>query len=162
MAQGYSMTEIALGAAVIAAAAGFLAYSAQVTGFSGPRAGYELTASFRSAEGVGVGTDVRMAGVRIGSVTEMTLNPETFRADLRLSLIDGLSLPEDSAISVSAEGLLGGTYLEILPGGSPFELPPGAAIEDTQSAISLVTLLLRFVTGGGEGAAPAEAGEALP
>jgi len=150
MAQGYSKTEIGLGAVVITAALAFLVYTAQATGFSGARGGYELTASFRSAEGVTVGTDVRLAGVRIGSVTGMALNPDTFRADLRLTLIDGLALPDDSAITVASEGLLGGTFLEILPGGSPFDLPSGAAIEDTQSAVSLVTLLLRFVTGGGD------------
>lgn len=154
MAQSYSKTEIALGAAVIAAAAAFVLYAAQATGMAAPRAGYDITASFRSADGVTIGTDVRLAGVRIGSVTDMALNPETFRADLRLTLANGIVLPEDSAISVASEGLLGGTFLEILPGGSPFDLPPGAAIEDTQSAVSLVTLLLRFVTGGGEAAPP--------
>jgi len=154
MAQGYSKTEIGLGAVVIGAALGFVIYAAQATGAAGPRAGYELTASFRSAEGVTVGTDVRLAGVRIGSVTGMALNPDSFRADLRLTLVEGIALPDDSAIMVASEGLLGGTYLEILPGGSPFNLAAGAAIEDTQSAVSLVTLLLRFVTGGaaGEGA----------
>lgn len=154
MAQSYSKTEIVLGAVVIAAAAGFVLYAAQATGMAAPRAGYELTASFRSAEGVSVGTDVRLAGVRVGSVTGMALNAETFRADLRLTLASGIVLPEDSAISVASEGLLGGTFLEILPGGSPFDLPAGAAIEDTQSAVSLVTLLLRFVTGGGDVAPP--------
>lgn len=148
MAQGYSKTEIALGAAVIAVAAGFVVYAAQATGFSGPRGGYDLIASFRSAEGVTVGTDVRLAGVRIGSVTDMALNRESFRADLRLALLDGIVLPDDSAIMVASEGLLGGTFLEILPGGSPFNLEPGAVIEDTQSAVSLVSLLLRFVTSG--------------
>lgn len=156
MSQGYSKAEIGIGAAVIAVAVGFVVYTAQATGFVAPRAGYELTASFRSAEGVMVGTDVRLAGVRIGSVTGMQLNPQTFRADLRLGLAEGIILPEDSAIVVASEGLLGGTFLEILPGGSPIDLPAGAAIEDTQSAVSLVTLLLRFVTGGGEG------GEAAP
>jgi phospholipid/cholesterol/gamma-HCH transport system substrate-binding protein len=157
MAQGYSKTEIGLGAVVIAAAAGFVIFAAQATGTGAPRTGYEVAASFRSAEGVRVGTDVRLAGVRIGSVTGMALNPESFRADLRLTLIDGIALPEDSAIMVASEGLLGGTYLEILPGGSPFDLPAGGVIEDTQSAVSLVTLLLRFVTGGGEGDAAAGA-----
>jgi len=156
MAQGHSKTEIGLGAVVIATAVGFVVYAAQVTGFSGARGGYDLTASFRSAEGLTVGADVRLAGVKIGSVTGMALNPDSFRADLRLTLIDGIVLPDDSAIMVASEGLLGGTFLEILPGGSPFDLVSGGVIEDTQSAVSLVTLLLRFVTGGNDGGAVAQ------
>jgi len=140
--------DAVLGAVVLAAAIGFVAYAGQTAGFVGQRAGFELSASFRSAEGVTTGTDVRLAGVKIGTVTRMDLNPQTFRADLRFTVLEGLALPDDSAILVASEGLMGGTFIEIIPGGSPFNLEPGGVIEDTQSAVSLVTLLLRFVTGG--------------
>lgn len=141
--------DAVLGGVVLAVAAGFLVYLVQATGVAqSGRAGYELVASFRSAEGVRVGTDVRMAGVKIGSVTGMFLNPESFRADLQLGLRDAaLRLPEDSMALVASEGLLGGTYIEIVPGGAPYDLEPGAMIFNTQSAISLPTLLMRFVTG---------------
>lgn len=153
--------DAVLGALVLAAAIGFLIYVGQATGFTAQRGGYDLTASFRSAEGVTVGTDVRLGGVKVGTVTAMELNPQTFRADLRLTMREGLTVPQDSAVSVASEGLLGGTFIEIIPGGSPFDLEPGAAILDTQSAVSLVTLLLRFVTGGEEGTAPPQA-EQMP
>lgn len=144
-------TEVITGAVVVAAAAGFLAYASQFTGGPGAGAGfYEMTASFRSIEGVGVGTDVRLGGVKVGTVTGLTLNPETFRADAVFTVQENLALPEDTAIVVSSEGLLGGSFLELMPGGSPFNLEPGSAIEDTQSSVSLVTLLMRFVTGDGE------------
>lgn len=141
-------TEIAVGAAVVAVAIGFLTYASRVADFGGGSDGYGLTASFRSIEGVSVGTDVRLAGVKIGTITDISLNPQTFRADTGMTILDGIELPDDSAIVISSEGLLGGSFVEILPGGSPFNFEPGAEIEDTQSSISLVGLLMKFVTGG--------------
>lgn len=143
-------TEVITGAIVVAAAAGFLVYASQFAGGRGAGAGfYEMTASFRSVEGVRVGTDVRLGGVKVGTVTGLTLNPDTFRADARFTVQEALALPEDTAIVVASEGLLGGNFLELVPGGSPFNLEPGSAIEDTQSSVSLVTLLMRFVAGDG-------------
>ncbi|MEQ9693780.1 outer membrane lipid asymmetry maintenance protein MlaD [Shimia sp. SDUM112013] len=143
-------TEVAVGAGVVAVAIGFLVYAGQVAGLSSGSDGYPLTASFRSLEGVSVGTDVRLAGVKIGTVTDISLNPQTFRADTEFSVLNGIELPDDSAVVISSEGLLGGNFVEILPGGSPFNLEAGAEIEDTQSSVSLVGLLMKFVTSGGE------------
>ena len=140
-------TEVLVGAAVLAAAIGFAVYAGQVAGLSRAGDTYTLSASFRSLEGVGVGSDVRLAGVKIGTVEQVTLNPETYRADTRVALDRGIEIPDDSAIVISSEGLLGGNFVEIVPGGSPFSFEPGDEILDTQGAISLVALLLKFVTG---------------
>ncbi len=148
-----NVTEVLTGAGVLALAAGFLIYMGQVGGIglgTGDRATY--TASFRTAEGVSVGTDVRLAGVKVGTVARMRLDPQTFRAETVLTVEDQLLLPEDTAVIIASEGLLGGSYVEILPGGSPVNLDPGSEIEDTQSSVSVVELLLKFV-GGGDGAA---------
>ena len=107
-------------------------------------------AAFRSAEGISIGTEVRLAGVRVGAVTGMELNPQSFLAETTFSIDPAIVLPDDSAIAISSEGLLGGSFVEIIPGGSPFNLEAGGEILDTQSSVSLITLLLRFV-GGGEG-----------
>lgn len=144
-------TEVFVGGAVLAVAIGFVAYAGQITGFSKSTTGYPLSASFRSAEGVTVGTDVRLAGVKIGTVTDLKLNPKTFRADTVISVAEGIEIPDDSAVVVASEGLLGGNFVEIVPGGSPFNFEPGAEIEDTQGAVSLVSLLLKFVSGSGSG-----------
>lgn len=144
-----SITEILVGAAVLVVAAGFFVYAAGASGVSRDSGSYELTASFRSAEGIFVGTEVRMAGVRVGTVTDMVLNPQTFRAETTFTMRDDVELPDDSAISIASEGLLGGSFVEVIPGGSPFALEPGDAIIDTQSSVSLITLLMRFVTGDG-------------
>ncbi|MBT8418347.1 MAG: outer membrane lipid asymmetry maintenance protein MlaD [Silicimonas sp.] len=144
-------TEVLTGAGVLAVAAGFLIYMAQVGGIGGGSAGdATYTASFRSVEGVGVGTDVRLAGVKVGSVLDMDLDPATFRAETVLSVDPALELPDDTAVIISSEGLLGGSFVELLPGGSAFSLEPGSEIVDTQSSISVVQLLLKFVSGDGE------------
>lgn len=147
-------TEVLVGGAVLAVAIGFMVYAGQVTGFSGGQKEYALNASFRSADGVNVGTDVRLAGVKVGRVTAIELDPQTFRAATEFSVREGIDVPDDSAVAISSEGLLGGNYVEILPGGSPFFLEPGSEIEFTQGSVSLVSLLMKFVAGDEE--APAE------
>jgi len=146
----HTTTEVLVGGVVLAAAIGFAVYAGQVAGVSRGGDSYELTASFRSLEGVSVGTDVRLAGVKIGTVPEMTLTPQTFRADTAFSVQQGIAIPDDSAVVVSSEGLLGGNFVEIKPGGSPFALEAGEEIYDTQSSVSLISLLLKFVSGSGD------------
>ncbi|MDH3264054.1 MAG: outer membrane lipid asymmetry maintenance protein MlaD [Paracoccaceae bacterium] len=151
-------TEVLVGGLVLAAAVGFTVYAGQVTGFSRDGGAYELKASFRSVEGVTVGTDVRLAGVKVGTVTRVELNPQTYFADAIFSMDERIQLPDDSAVLISQEGLLGGNFVEIQPGGSPFNVEPGGEIIDTQGAVSLITLLLRAFTGEASDAPP----EAVP
>ncbi|MCU0825831.1 MAG: outer membrane lipid asymmetry maintenance protein MlaD [Tabrizicola sp.] len=147
----YERAEILAGAAVLAVAAAFSVFAARGSGLVAAPDSYSLTASFRSAEGISVGSDVRLAGVKVGTVTALTLNPQTFFADATITMRNDVLLPEDSAILVSSEGLLGGSFIEISPGGALENLGPGDEIENTQSAVSLITLLLKFV--GGDDAA---------
>lgn len=137
--------EVLAGAVVLAVAVGFLAYAGNSTGFGPSASSYPLKASFRSVEGITVGSDVRLAGVKVGTITSLTLNPTTYMADALIDLDNAVLLPTDSAILISSEGLLGGNYVEVMPGGSPENLAPGDEIEDTQGAVSLITLLMKFV-----------------
>ena len=143
-------TEVIVGGAVLAAAIGFLVYAGQMTGVTTGQTEYPLTASFRSADGVDVGTDVRLAGVKVGRVTSIELDAETFRAQTAFTVRSGIEVPDDSAVAISSEGLLGGNYVEILPGGSPFTLASGDEIEVTQGSVSLISLLMKFVAGDSE------------
>jgi phospholipid/cholesterol/gamma-HCH transport system substrate-binding protein len=147
-----STTEALIGAAVLAVAIGFGVFAARGAGIAAGGDSYELTASFRSVEGIRVGTDVRLAGVKVGTVTALDLNPETFFADATLSIRSDVRLPEDSTVLVSAEGLLGGAFVELSPGGSPDTIPPGGEVLDTQGAVSVISLLMKFVGGDGDGA----------
>lgn len=144
-----NVTETAIGGVVLAGAAAFLFYAGSIVGVGGPSDNYFLTASFRSAEGITVGTDVRLAGVKIGTVTGLQLNSETYRADVQFTVDKSVAVPDDSGVSVSSEGLLGGNFLEIIPGASAFNLDEGGEIEDTQGSVSLLTLLMKFVAGDG-------------
>jgi phospholipid/cholesterol/gamma-HCH transport system substrate-binding protein len=149
-------TEVLAGAAVLAVAVGFLIYAGQSAGFGGGGDSYPLIASFRSVDGISVGTDVRLAGVKVGSITALDLNPVTFFADAEVQIAKGIDLPSDSAILISSEGLLGGNYVELIPGGAEDVLAPGDEIEDTQGSVSLVSLLMKFV-GSMAGDKPVEA-----
>lgn len=150
-------SEVIAGGLVLAAAVAFLAYAAQATGWGEDPATYPLIASFRSVEGITVGTDVRLAGVKVGAVTDLSLNPQTFFADARIALNKEVLLPDDSTILISSEGLLGGNFVELLPGGSLDNLGPGDEIEDTQGAVSIISLMMKFAGGGAEDAAGADA-----
>ena len=111
---------------------------------------YTVNAKFRSAEGITVGTDVRLAGVKIGSVSNLSLDPQTFQAIARLSIKPEYQMPEDSSAIISSEGLLGGNFVEILPGGSYEFMVDGSEFNETQGAISFISLFMKFVTGKDE------------
>lgn len=136
--------EMIAGAAVLLAAVGFLAV---VAGSNGLARGdsYTLRAAFPSIEGIEVGTDVRLAGVPVGRVTSIRLNPDTYYAEATLRLPDTIRLPTDSAALIQQNGLLGGGYLELQPGGEMELLAPGDEIEDVQGSVSLLSLMMKFV-----------------
>ncbi len=141
-------TEVITGVGVLGVAAGFLIYLSQVGGVGLSTSNEAVySASFRSAQGIGIGTDVRIAGVKVGSITDMELDAATFRAETEFSVQSDVILPDDTAVIIASEGLLGGSYVELLPGGSVFNLEPGDEIADTQSSVSIVQLLLKFVSG---------------
>ena len=140
--------EVIIGAVVIAVALGFVVFLYQSTGLSVSNSKhYELKADFRSADGIHVGTDVRLAGVKVGTVSDLSLNIETYRAEAELAIENAVDIPEDSALTVSSEGLLGGNFIEIIPGASYEYMQPGDEFLDTQGSVSLISLLLKFVSG---------------
>ena len=140
--------EIAVGGVVLALAVGFAVLLAQSTGLSGSSSSYPILASFRSAEGISVGTDIRLAGVKIGTISNLKLNSETYRAESILSVRNDVRIPDDSALVVASEGLLGGSFIEVIPGASFDYLEAGDEIIDTQGSVSLIQLLLKFVSSG--------------
>ena len=140
--------EVIIGAVVLAVALGFVVFLYQSTGLSVSNSKhYELKADFRSADGIHVGTDVRLAGVKVGTVSDLSLNIKTYRAEAELAIENEVDIPEDSALTVSSEGLLGGNFIEIIPGASYEYMQPGDEFLDTQGSVSLISLLLKFVSG---------------
>lgn len=152
-------SEVLAGAVVLAAAIGFVVYAGGASGLGSSSTTYPLKASFRAVDGISVGSDVRLAGVKVGTITSLALNPQTFFADATIAIRDDIQLPDDSAILISSEGLLGGNFVEIQPGGSPDNLEAGGEIEDTQGSVSLVSLLMKFVGGKSDDPAAGDGAE---
>lgn len=145
-----SPVEVLTGLAVLVVAAGFAAWGAGIVGIGRQAEDVALSASFRSIEGVERGSEVRMSGVRIGTVRDIALDPVTFRASAVIAVSGAVPIPEDSTAVISSEGLLGGSFVEIFPGGADAVLGTGDEIVDTQGAVSLLHLLIQYVGGGGE------------
>jgi phospholipid/cholesterol/gamma-HCH transport system substrate-binding protein len=137
--------EVISGAVVLVVAAGFLGYAVANSGTSGGGEGYTLHARFDRIDGLLVGADVRMAGVKVGSVTAETIDPKTYLADVSFTVADELKLPRDSSAGVTSDGLLGGKYLALVPGGDEQMIKPGGRVTITQSSVSLEDLLGKFI-----------------
>ncbi|WP_164852629.1 outer membrane lipid asymmetry maintenance protein MlaD [Novosphingobium umbonatum] len=133
--------ETILGLAVLAFAGIFLAYALGVTGMGKQGATYELTARFGEAGGIQPGAKVTVSGVKVGDVREVTIDPKTFLAVMRLTLDDKVKLPSDSTAKITSDGLLGGAHIAIAPGGAADDLKPGGEIANTQGAVDLFGLI---------------------
>jgi len=144
-----SIVETLIGAAVVAVAVLFLAFAYSSTG-SGPVSGYEVVAKFNRADGVNVGSDVRLSGIKVGTVSKLSLDPKTYNAVVTIALARDVKLPDDSSIRITSEGLLGNQYLSIEPGSSMKYIMAGGEIENTQGAIDLVGLLGKAVFGASD------------
>jgi len=148
--------ETLLGAAVAAVAVGFFAFAAAQAGQSTGGGGYELTGRFQRVNGVDVGSDVRVSGVKVGVVRSVSLDTNTFEAVLVMSIADGVQVPDDSTASIASDGLLGGAYVNIEPAGSMDMLAAGGEISNTRGSIDLLTLFASFAQGGGDDTATEE------
>ena len=146
--------ETAVGAVVIAVAGGFLAYSLTVGGKSAAR-GYEVQAKFGQVGSLAPGAAVSVAGVKIGAVSSISLDPKTFLAVVKLDLDAKTPLPADSTAKITSDGLLGGQHVVIEPGGSSDNLKAGGEIENTQGAVDLFGLVDQFLRPSQPAATPA-------
>lgn len=144
-----NVAETAIGGVVLAAAVGFFLYAANSADVALGGSDYPLVASFRKADGVTPGGDVRISGVKVGSVSDVSLDQETYQARVELSIRNGVDIPDDSSAVVATEGILGGTHIAIQPGGSDTMLQPGEAFDFTQGSINLLDLVGRFISGSG-------------
>lgn len=140
----HSAAELLTGAVILLIAVGFLGYAVAHSGRTAS-SGYALNAKFDKIDGLSVGSDVRLAGVKVGSVSDTKLDPQSYLAVVTLKLQDNIKLPKDSSAEVTSDGLLGGKFLSLTPGGDSTMLPPGGTITITQSSISLEQLLGKFI-----------------
>lgn len=139
--------ETAIGAAVIVAAGGFLAFSYSAADIASV-SGYKVLARFDRADGLRTGADVRMSGIRIGQITDMQLESDTYFAVVEMEIEERVKLPEDSSAEIMSESLLGGRFMSLTPGAADAMLPPGGEIRYTQSPVSLEQLIGKFIFSG--------------
>lgn len=138
---GSNIVETIIGAVVLAFAAIFLIFAYRTADLGTSGNGLNLVAKFDQVDGLQVGSDVRMSGIKVGTVTSQVLDPQTYQAVIGLSIKDDIALPEDTAAKIAAESLLGGSYLDLEPGGAEDMLENGDEIEFTQSSVSLMDLI---------------------
>jgi len=143
--QRYSRIEVAVGLFVAAGIAGLGYLSLSLGGIALSDARYPLHARFASVGDLEVGDPVKLAGVRIGEVTEIQL--VDYAAEVQISLRTPLALPEDSIASVQTAGLLGDAYVSLSPGASERDLPPGGGIRRTEPAVTISELIAKYAFG---------------
>lgn len=139
-----NVVETVLGAVVLGVAFLFLAFSYSSANI-GSTDGYEVNARFSSIGGLGVGDKVVISGVKIGSVSKISLDKEKYLAEVTLDIANDVKLPEDTAAFISSESLLGGLYMQLEPGASEDFIEAGGLIEYTQAPQNLEQLLGQFI-----------------
>jgi len=148
-----NLVETLIGALVLAVAGFFLTFAYSNAGLRSTASGYELQARFNRADGLTIGSDVRMSGIKIGTITAQALDPKTFDAVITFNVDGRYMLPDDTAAKIASESLLGGNFLSLEPGGSDKTLKPGESIKFTQGSVSLLDLIGQAIfsaTAGGD------------
>lgn len=105
-----------------------------------------VTARFSSVTGLQAGTDVEIAGVRVGKVDSISI--QEYHAVVRMQIQKGIGLPDDTIASVKTRGLIGDVYISLSPGASDRMIPPGGTIRETEDAVDLGGLIGQFIHGG--------------
>ena len=106
---------------------------------------YNLNAKFLRIDGIDIGSDVRIAGIKIGTVTDLTLNAETYEANMDIAISQDIKIPDDSYIAVISSGLIGKKYIDIEPGISEEYLVENDNIIFTRSSVSIENLISKFL-----------------
>ncbi len=143
-----NILETLMGAVVLAVAGSFLFFA-----YKGSEVqvedGYALRANFSNISGITLGSDVRIGGIKVGTVTDLSLDAQTYDAVAKMNIKNGTGIPKDSTASIVSSGLLGDKYIQITPGGDDAMLASGEKIDYTQSSVNLEELIGKFMFSGG-------------
>lgn len=142
--------ETVMGAVVVVVAAVFLFFAYTTTQVNAT-GGTDYTARFDRVEGLHDGGDVKISGIKVGTIVSQALDPKTFLATVTISIDPKIKLPVDSVAVITSSGLLGDKYLSIEPGNEDQIIPPGGRITHTQSAMSLESLIGQVIYGAAQG-----------
>ncbi|SLN48829.1 outer membrane lipid asymmetry maintenance protein MlaD [Oceanibacterium hippocampi] len=158
---GSHVVETVIGAIVLAVAAVFMVFAYRTADLGGPGNAIHLTAKFDRVDGLSVGSDVRVSGIKVGTIVGQDLDPKSYLAVVRMNVDADVGLPEDTAAKIASESLLGGAYLALEPGGAEDMLKDGDEIQFTQGSVSIMDLIGQAIFGGAGGEATKD-GAAAP
>ena len=136
-----NVIETLVGFIVILIAGGFFVFAYNMSNVTKYSDGYNVVANFQNIDGITKGADVKLAGIKIGHVDSLLLEDDTYYASVKLNIDQTVNIPEDSRAIVATNGLLGGKYIRISPGGSDDNLSDGGKIKFTQSALNIEDLI---------------------
>src|SRR5713226_2085513 len=145
--------ETVMGAVVLVVAALFLFFAYTRTQ-THTVTGYEVSARFDRVDGLRTGGDVRISGIKVGTVTSQSLDAQTFLAVVHLTIDPSIKLPVDTIATITSTGLLGENYLALVPGNDEEFIKPGGAIDHTEPPINIFSLINKFVGSGGGAPSP--------
>lgn len=154
-----NVLETVMGAVVLIVALIFLTFAYSSAGVS-TVAGYELNAKFDHVEGIRVGSDVNIAGIKVGAVTREVLDPSSYQVRLYMTVDRRYQLPVDTVANIEAPSLLGENVLSLVPGSDEKMIAAGGAISNTNSPSSLMSLVKQYVFSSSSGSSSAGGGAA--
>lgn len=140
-----NLVETLVGTLVVIVAAAFAWYVYATTDVAKGRSGYVIKAVFDNASGITIGTDVRLAGIKVGSVIDQKLDQENYQAVVSMTIDRSVRLPEDTSAKITTDGLLGDKYIALDPGGSDIMLKDGDVLDNTQSSIDLWAMVNEYL-----------------
>ena len=142
----YSLVEILLGAIVLLTAIGFLTLGMQ--SINSQRDGYNISLIFGSTAGLKNGDDVKISGISVGKITKLELDLDDYNAKVNIIIDNNIKIPDDSSAKITSSSLLGGNFLDIIPGSSEQNLGPSDIIYDTTDPVSFSDMLGKVIFSG--------------
>lgn len=146
-----NIVETLMGALVIVVAISFVALSYSSGNIETKGKGYFVTAKFLEIGSISKGSDVRVSGIKIGTVTGLDLDKSTYQAIVKMNIKQDVKLPLDSSAAIVSDSLLGGKYIMIEPGGEEKLLSNNSVVQYTQDSVSLESLIGKFAFGSADG-----------
>lgn len=145
---GRNVVETMMGALVIFVAVAFILISYKSGNIAPASNSYKITSKFHEVGSVSIGSDVRVGGIKVGSISAQHLDPKTYMAILEFSINQSVQLPKDTSAAIVGDGLLGGKYVALQPGGDDAMLKSGDEIKYTQDSVNIEQLIGKFAFGG--------------
>ena len=143
----YSSVEILMGAVVLVTAIGFLFIGLQSIN-TNQKDGYNISLIFGSSAGLKTGDSVKISGIDVGKIIKLDLDLDDYNAKIDINLSNEVKIPEDSSARITSSSLLGGNFLDIIPGSSETFLKPNDIIYDTSDSVSFIDMLGKMIFSG--------------